>query len=180
MAEAERMQRVEDDDPLRCQGITKLGQCNIRAIEGSRFCPMHAGFGNKNAQRENVRNFRLSMWQSRMEEFADNDKVKSLREEIGILRILLEQTINKCNSETDLLLQTNRISDLVLKIEKVVLSCHRLEERTGLLIDKNAILQLAGVMIEIISKHVIDEDTLKVVGEEIIDAIAETQGLTKE
>ena len=172
MADETRMQRVENDDPCRCQGVTGKGQCQIRAIEGSNFCPMHAGAGSRTLEREKLRNFRLTKWQGRINEFADNDAAKSLREEIGILRMMLEESLNKCRDSHDLILSSGRISDLVLKIEKLVVSCHRLEEKTGMLLDKTAILQLAGTIIECIAKHNIPEDVLSKISDEIIVAVA--------
>src|SRR2546421_361414 len=82
----------------------------------------------------------IAKWQTRLDEFADNDKIKSLREEIGVLRILLEETMSRCHDTNELLLYSNKISELVIKIEKVVASCHRLENATGMLLDKSAAL----------------------------------------
>lgn len=181
MAEdVDKYQRVEEDDPLRCQAVTANGQCRIKAIDGSKYCPVHAGGGNAAKAKEATRNFRLTMWQARVGDFADNDGVKSLREEIGILRMLLEETLNRCKDPTELILYSNKISDLVMKVDKVVTSCHRLESATGQLLDKQAALNIASVIVAIVAKHVTDEDAMEAVANEIIAAIVNANTEKKE
>lgn len=152
MGQAEDYIRVEKDDPNRCQSNGAAGsQCQMRATPGSLYCRLHGGV----AQNHRInRNYRLTKFQARIEEFADNDKVKSLREEIGILRVMMEEIINRCNSSTDLILSSGKIADLVMRIEKLVNSCHRIEERTGMLLDKTAALKMADGIIEIIAAFV--------------------------
>ncbi|MAE21972.1 MAG: hypothetical protein CMK92_06025 [Pseudomonas sp.] len=63
--------------------------------------------------------------------------------------MILEETVTMCQDSHQLLLSTNKISDLVLKIEKLVSSCHRIEKSTGQLLGKTAILNIATQMMEI-------------------------------
>jgi hypothetical protein len=63
----------------------------------------------------------------------------------------MEDRLNRCEDEADLLLQSHTISDLVMKIDKVVKSCHQLEGSMGQLLDKQAILQFASEVIGVIS-----------------------------
>jgi len=129
---------------------------------------MHGGNKAIEAQnRESVRNYRLTKWENRVRDFAKSGGVKSLREEIGILRMVLEETINKCENNVDLLLYAHKISDLVLKIEKLVSSCHRLENSMGMLLDKSAALHLAGQIVEIIGNHITDSDIVDNVANDI-------------
>lgn len=158
-------------DPNRCQGNDIHGQCMFMAKHGFKYCAKHNAAGAAAVIRKEIRNYRLTQWQARMEEFADNDKVKSLREEIGILRILLEENFNKCQSAMDIVLYSGKISDLVLKIEKLVVSCHRLEQSTGLLLDKSAIINLANNIILIIANNVKDDRIISVVSDQILDTI---------
>lgn len=161
------------DDPNRCQCVTGKGQCNNLAIEGSRFCGAHGG--NKAAgvlEQKNLSGYRLAKYQNRLAEFADSDKIKSLRDEIGILRILIEERFNySCKSETDLLLHSGPLADLVMKVEKLVSSCDRIESKLGLMMDKTQVMQLATEVVEIISRFVLDEGTLTTIATEIADTI---------
>lgn len=119
--------------------------------------------------------YRLSKWQKRVEEHADSEHVKGLREEIGILRVVLEEVMAVCHDSTTLLMYSNRISDLVVKIEKLVSSCHRLEQSSGLLLDKSAALNIGAQIVEIVSRFVANEEALDQIGEGIVQAILSTQ-----
>jgi hypothetical protein len=177
--EANIYERVEADDPRCCQGLGPQGPCNIKAVEGQRFCRMHFGIGNKHAEKQAARNYRLHAYQHRVNEFADNDQVKSLREEIGVLRMLLEETINKCKNDTELLLYSNKIADLVIKIEKLVASCHKLEQSTGMLLDRGTVMMLGDVIIQIIGE-VCPPDKIQGVSERIIQSITDINSLQPE
>lgn len=113
-------------------------------------------------KKENIRLYNLAKFQTRVDNFAQNPKVKGLREDIGILRMVLESTLNKCNDEHDLIMFSPKISELVMKIEKVVTSAHRLENNMGELLDKMAALQLGEEIVQLISGG-ITEYTQKVV-----------------
>src|SRR4051812_24949381 len=100
-----KFKRVEPDDPSRCQSIGGHGQCPYKAMESSIFCPMHSGSSQQRAlETANQKMYRLAKWRDRMAQFADDDKIKSLREEIGILRIVMEETVNMCQNSNDLLM----------------------------------------------------------------------------
>jgi hypothetical protein len=166
--------KVSDDDPNRCQSIALNGQCIYKAVEGIKNCPMHAGASQNVIKQEKVRNYRLQKWNRRINEIADSDIIKSLREEIGILRILMEETINKCTDETDLMIYTPRITDLALKIEKVVVSCHKLEESLGQTLDKQKILNISTRIVNIISQHITDERIINLIVDDVGKLISES------
>lgn len=166
------------DDPNRCQTMTSKGQCPNMALKTekgyTKNCNVHGGVKQEKKEiKDDAMNYRLSKYQGRLQRHAGSAKIKSLREEIGLLRMLLEERINRCTSDTDLLLQSQAISDLVLKIEKVVASCHRLEGSLGQTLDKQAILQFASEVITIIGVALEGEED-KIT--EIADGIMEVVG----
>lgn len=168
--------RVEPDSPIRCQGRYTHGQCPFQRLEGSEFCAMHCGPLQATAKEEkSKRVYRLAKWQQRVSEVADHEQVKSLREEIGILRVLMEEVMGICHDSTTLLMYSNKISDLATRIEKLVSSCHRLEQSSGLLLDKSAALNIGAQIVEIVSKYVQQEDALDAIGQGIVDAILKAQ-----
>jgi hypothetical protein len=116
-----------------------------------------------------IRNYRLQRWRQRVGEMADSSSVKSLREEIGILRVVLEEMLNQCTDTTELLLYSHRISDLVMKVEKLVTSCDKLENRLGLLLSKDAVLQLATTYVQIINNHVTDPEVIESISTEMLE-----------
>jgi len=182
----------EPDDPNRCQGVYANGQCNNIAVEGSEYCGMHGGNkAGEDAKKKAANLYRLQTFQNRVGDFATNPKVKGLREDIGILRMVLEMTLNRCKDESDLIMFSPKISELVMKIEKVVSSAHRLESNMGELLDKMAAMQLGEEIVTLITEG-ISEYTQKVIAlvpednkaqvqeimeSELIDNIAE--GLAK-
>lgn len=174
--EASVYERCEPDDPNCCQGLNKHGQCNLKAVPGQKYCRIHFGFGQKKSELEATRNYRLNRYQNRVNEFADNAQVKSLREEIGVLRMLLEETVNKCQNDTDLMIYSTKISDLVVKIQKLVESCHKLEQSTGMLLDKSTVMYLGDVIINIVGE-VVPPDRIQEVATRIVDSIVNIHSL---
>jgi hypothetical protein len=172
-------QKIKDEyDPDRCQGVDSDGQCHHKRAAPSNYCPRHGGNrGIAAAEKEKIRNYQLGKWRNRVNAFADNPEVKSLREEIGILRMMLETTLNKCQDDSDLIIYAGKIQELVRDIERVVNSCHKLEERTGVLLDKPTILTLADTFVRIIGEHVMDPDALEIIGTKLIDVVAKMGGL---
>lgn len=160
----------------RCEGTVSAGQCTNCKVEGSNFCMLHGA--NKSIESKNgeiVRNYRLLRWKKRVGELADSEGIKSLREEVGILRVILEEMLNSCKDSMDLLLYSQKMSDLVMKIEKLVVSCDRLENRMGLLLNKDSVLQLAATYVQIINNYVGDPNIIEKISEEIVQATAQLE-----
>lgn len=165
--------RVEPGDPEQCQAVTGHGQCDKRRVPGGEYCAIHGG--NKvveKQEREKMRNYRLAKFRARFAEAANQPELKSLRDEIGILRILVEERINQCHDSTDLMMQSNTISDLVIKIKSTVEACHKLEEKLGVMMDKEQAIQFAMEVSEVIARHVSDPDQLDAISSDLQTLIA--------
>jgi len=161
-------ERVADNSPNRCQGDITYGQCQLIRMPGSSYCIMHGGPGTKNREaKDNLRNYRLTKFNARIGELGSNANVKSLRDEIGIMRMLVEEKINTCTDTSELLLNSTVIADLVGKIEKLVGSCHKIEEQMDLLMDKTQATQLIQEVSAIITRHVTEELVLGKIADEI-------------
>jgi len=146
-----------EDDPHRCQAVTAAGQCVNKAVEGGTNCLAHGG--NKQVaarERASFRNYQLSKFQAKLARHSSSNFIKDLRDEIGILRMVLETRLERCQTDNDLIIQSGPISEMVMKIEKVVASCHKLEGSMGQLLDKQALLQYANQVITIISEELED------------------------
>ncbi len=165
-------EKVDDDHPQRCQGTNTHGQCNNKAMENSNFCPAHGGNrGRDIAKKKELRNYRLARFNARLIELGNNDGIMSLRDEIAVLRVILEEKWNMAKDTHDLMLMSGPLSDLVVKIEKLVTSANRLESKLGNYLNKTKILQFAQIIIQIIGQHVNDENTLETIAEEILTAL---------
>ena len=85
--------------------------------------------------------------------------------------MIVEEKMNSCEDINDLMLISQPISDLVLKIDKVVNSCHKLDNSMGQLLDKSAILQFASEVINIIDAEVKDEKILNKIANKIMASL---------
>lgn len=170
-------ERIKDeDDPRRCQGVRPTkGQCRNIAVEGSTFCPGHGGNKAFEAEKKRkIRNYKLNKFHLRIQELGDSSYVMDLREEIALLRMLIEEKVNQCNDNTDLILVSGPLSDLVVKVEKLVTSCNRLDFKLGGLLDRTKVVQYAQSLVRIVAKYVTDEVALEKISEEFLTTLEQT------
>ncbi len=135
-------------------------------------CALHGG-GNqvRSLEKASLKNYQLTNFRARLERHSGSSNIKSLRDEIGILRMMLETRLEKCQDDMDLMLQSGPIADLVLKIDKLVTSCHKLEGSMGELLDKTAIIQFANVVTALIAEEVTDPAAMNRIADKIIEAM---------
>ena len=165
----------------RCHGQSQNhGQCPFKKVGGSDYCMRH-GAGNALAQQkeQELRNYRLTKYRARVSELANADGIKSLREEVGILRMILEETLNRCEDTNDILMYSTRMSDLVIKIEKLVVSCDKMESKMGMLLSRDSVLQLAGEFVGIITEHVTDNDIVETISMKMVQATMRIEATTE-
>lgn len=166
------LEKCSYDDPDACEICISNGTVTYRVVPGTKFCPRHGGPSQKKAQdTKRANQYRLTVWQNRLDEFTESDTVKSLRDEIGILRIVLEEMMNKCHDKNELLMYSAKISDLASKIEKLVTACDRLERNMGEMLDKPTALKFAASVVDIIGRHVDDVDVLDKISHEILEEL---------
>jgi ribosomal protein L29 len=171
----ENITRVADDSPDRCQATMKTGQCTGKKIPGSDYCKMHGGAKMEDQQKiAGLRNYQLTKFQARIQQLGDSSEIKSLRDEIAILRMIMEERLNQCKDTMDLIYQSGPISDLVLKIERVVTSCHKLELSSGSLLDKQAIMQFGTELVSLINEEIKDEILVSRISNKIFETISRT------
>ena len=160
MIESKITRCTDPSSPTRCQGTHRGGQCVYESVQGSSKCQLHGGsYYIKETNKIIARQYNLAKWNARIDGFAQNEGVKGLRDEIGIVRMILETVLNLCQDEFDLLLYSSKISELVSRIESLVRSCHKLRSSMGMLLDKAAALQLSG---EIVENHLPDMSLTKI------------------
>lgn len=177
----EMVKVTEPDDPERCQGIWAGGQCPYRAVPKGTFC-MRCG-GNKQLdkmEKESTDMYRVDIYKATIARMKNNDEVKSLGNEVAILRMLMEEKLRSCQDDTSLILASASIGDLVMKIDRVVVSCHKLEKNLGQHLDKSALLQFAGEVVALIGEKVKDKEEVKAVADGILDLIKNNTGTESE
>ncbi len=169
----DKWERCEPNDPNRCQATDATGQCRYKAKEGLKFCIRHSSFSDKMQAKKAAEQYRLTQYQERFTDFTTNSEIKNLRGEIGILRMTLEQVLVNCKTPTELLAYTGKISDLVVKIQKLVQACQRIETQMGMMMDRDKIMIIGAKIVELVSEAVPDKEKLDELGERIVNVILE-------
>lgn len=160
--------RVAENAANRCEVSHATLQCPYGVIPGTNRCARHTGpFLAPMVRRQEIETYQLGVFQQRVREFATDPKIKSLRDEIGILRLVLEQLFNKCNDAHDLLIASSKIGQLVTQIKDSVIAASKLEAALGQTIDKAQAMQLAESIIAVIVMHVEDPEILELIGRDI-------------
>ena len=165
--------RVQPEDPHRCQSYVQSEgvQCGFKAVEGSRFCIMHGGRHSIESNRvASLSQYRLKKYQKRHGEFLENAKLRSVDEEISILRMVLEEIINMANSEVELMLYSQKISDLVRDITKCVQVADKLATKAGMVIGRQEAMVIGNRVVDILATHITDEALLLKIADQIGDA----------
>lgn len=158
----------------QCESITGGRQCVFGAVPGSRFCPRHKGdLAIAKQTREAQKSYHLGIYQSRYKDFASDPGIKSLREEIGVTRMMLEEIFNRCqDNPAQLMINMPRINELIQTIRKLVDSCDRIEKQMGVTLDRASILNIGDVIVNVISTHVSDPAILQKITDDIVVAMS--------
>jgi len=151
--------RCEPDDPHRCQATARGGdQCCFLAVPGRKYCPIH-----QNPESRPLYSFEREFVQTKLQDFTNNPKARSLAEELSVLRMVFERAINNCEDPTDLVMQSPQIITLADKIQSVLIANTKLEEKVGSLMSVAEVTEIAEKLFAIITTHVQDPDTLEAI-----------------
>jgi len=160
----EKCTGVED----QCQCVIRTGQCTNKIVAaGCQFCFNHGGSSYLKKQNDQaLNNYRLNKFHARLKEIRSASTIKDLRDEVGILRLILEEKFNAFTTTNEMILNSGSIGDLVMKIEKLVTSCHKLDEKLGAVIDRSTVINIAEQLIASVSKNVKDPEALERIAED--------------
>mgnify|MGYP000857346084 CR=1 FL=1 len=129
-------------DPRRCKGSTANGQCLNLAVDGSEFCLCHHGVDRGPARRMRKYMLATAEDQGLLAKYADDDELKSLREEIALLRMIIQKTLDSALSDVEKINAYSKVSDYVVKVERLLKTCHTLDQSVGNLLGKSALRRL--------------------------------------
>lgn len=150
-----------------CEYTNSSGPCCENALEGSKFCATH----DRNFQKTIKRQYMLTKakYRQRYSEFAESPEIRTLRDEIAVLRMVMEERLNMIQNESDMLAACGQIAAMAVTIEKLVKSCHALESRLGTLLSKSTLLGVANDIVKILLEELAGIDNY----EDIVDRISE-------
>lgn len=153
-----------DEGDQQCEFVRpKFGQCEYIAVEGGNKCMLHGGaIIRKSIVKQNLYERLAREYRDRMNEFKNHDAHFSLQEEIGILRLSVEAIMNSCKDNPSLFLRNvGQISELTVKIQKLVDSSMRAEKYIGTLMSREQVGRMLQDVINVIAEEVTDQDTLE-------------------
>lgn len=155
-----------------------MGQCPFRGMKKEdgtyhKYCARHQGRNTVGVEQASMDLYRAAQWQARINGHANHVSLKTLNNEVGVLRILLEERLNQCKDTTELLMSSSSISELLDKIQRMVTSCQKLDKELGQMIDKAQALKLAQNFVKIISQFIDDPFILETIAEELTSNVDE-------
>ncbi len=145
------MQRVTDlADPRRCKGSIREGQCLNVAADGSDYCLCHNGVDRGPARR--LRKYLLASAEDQglLAKYADDDELKSLREEIALVRMMMQNTLASAQADVDKINAYSKVNTFLLTLERLMKTCHSLEQSLGQLVGKPALIRLGQQLCQIV------------------------------
>lgn len=136
-----------------CEGSYGGVRCRQRKIANSRFCKAHT-------KPEKMANLRVNtnVLFGRLSELSSSDNIKSLRDEIAILRLIIEGKLNLVKDATDLMLYSDDLRDLVDCLQRSLKTMNQIDISSGNMLDKSTILSYTEKILEIIANEVSDHD----------------------
>ncbi len=141
---------------MQCEHVNKhTGQCTREACEGVNKCPLHTG---SDPEKFEKRLYRLQNHDRRVrhEALSDHDELRSIREEVAVARMLLEERLNSIKTDADLVSACGPLNTLLLTIEKLTSSCLKLDISVGNLLAKPVILKMSNNIVAIILEELVD------------------------
>lgn len=163
----------EPDDPRRCKGASKDGQCQNIAEEGYKYCLAHGGriSGDEHDQREYLlaqvkERFRLAS-------VAGPEQLKSLRDEIAIVRELASRMLDRIQTNQELVQSCGMLNTLCLTLERLKKSNIQFEQSGGALLSKEAILKLGQEICTIIVQELAEVPNYEQIVDRVSDQISE-------
>jgi hypothetical protein len=145
------MQTVTDlADPRRCKAGTATGQCLAVAADGSDYCVAHHGVDRGQGRRMRKYLLATAEDQGLLAKYADDDELKSLREEIGLTRVMIQNTMAGALSEVEKINAYAKVNGYLLTLEKLMKTCHTLDQSMGNLIGKPALRRLGRELAQVV------------------------------
>lgn len=166
-------ERVASNSPFRCQASAMNGQCNNKRTPNTIYCPLHGGtLQERKLLQDKATTYKLQQFQEkRLLELISDDDIKSLREEVGLLRTTLELLLNSITESAKFVLFIDKIQLLLGQIRRTVECTHQMETKTENLIDRRIIIGIAGNAIRIIDAYITEIPIRELIEKQMYEAI---------
>jgi hypothetical protein len=157
---------LSEYDSTRCQGLVKNNPCMNVAQPGSNYCAL---CDPEHQPKKVLKNYLLgkAQDQARLSELSTNEEIKSLREEIALTRMLIQKRLDVVKTDTDLIMACSSINALLLTVDRLVNSTHKIEQSLGELLERDTVVRIANYLVQCLIKHLENVPNVN----EIIDAV---------
>jgi hypothetical protein len=162
------MQRVTDlADSNRCKSSGPSGQCLNRAEDGSNYCTCHCGVNQAPARQ--LRKYMLATAEDQglLDRYTDDAELKSLREEIALTRVMIQNVVRAAKTEAEKINAYSRVNSYMLTLERLMKTGHSLDQSLGQLVGKADLLALGKQLYQIVIDRLVGVSNY----EQLVDAI---------
>jgi len=159
----------------RCRHTGKRGNCPKPAIEGSVYCVNHSNEADRLAGYK----LRDPELRERFEQLSRDASLGTIRQEVLLLRTLIEDRLNFCNNAAERATALQSVTTSLATIDKLLNSIARLERAASITLDKPALSRLGEKIVDILLRHLDDlpdrDRIVDAVAKEIAQAIVDTR-----
>lgn len=151
---------------VRCEATVRNGvrtgeQCTKWAVEGRRFCKDHGGTGGRPPTTGRQSRYVCEALGDSINKFRNDPDIKCIRDEIAVLRALLENAMTRITEEpASLLLFAPALEELCNNIGKQVERLVKIEDGLKLTVSVVDIHTMVNQVVEILTQEIDDEDAL--------------------
>ena len=170
-----------EPDEERCENTFGFGQCGYTAAPGKRYCPMCLAKKEKPANA--VAMYNLGKVKDRHNHFLNHDQAKTLSQEIGLLRILIEDVLAQANAiegPNGMAVYAAPMSDLIGKLSNLLCNDTKLNAMLGRTMNREEVKAMQEKMVGVIRKHVTDPLILQAIAREFQQIANDGQELSKQ
>jgi hypothetical protein len=104
----------------------------------------------------------------------DLEPVKELRDLISLQHMMIERRYNAVTNDGELLASCGPLNQMLLTMERLINSCHRIQTNLGELLARHAVLALAKEMVRIVIDELDGIDDYEVIVDRITQRLVDT------
>ncbi len=133
---------------------------------------LHGGnFVLEKQSREKYRNYQVQRFKAKIDRQLSSPTAMSMREELAFMRMLLETKLLAITDDSDLMIHSQTISDMIMRVTDCVGKCHKLEKSLGELLDRESLHRFAEFVISVLCDNIDDPQIIKKVAEQLAKEI---------
>lgn len=130
----------------KCEHTGTRGRCDLDSVEGSQFCAKHSN------EADRIKGYRLSSpeLRERFEHHSRSDLFSSLRQEIDLLRAMIEDRVSQADTPAERIAAFNAVRPALVDVVKCVETLSKLERQNNIVLGKEALSWLSKEIINIL------------------------------